>query len=61
MGLGAFWKTVINPDFDLARILTLNCIPEADQQAVFDKSGLNRAAPSSSCSSGCSTRPARRR
>jgi non-heme chloroperoxidase len=39
MGLGAFWKTVINPDFDLARVLTLNCIPEADQQAVFDKFG----------------------
>ncbi|HKB21996.1 MAG TPA: alpha/beta fold hydrolase, partial [Methyloceanibacter sp.] len=27
MGLGAFWKTVINPDFDLARVLSLNCIP----------------------------------
>jgi pimeloyl-ACP methyl ester carboxylesterase len=39
MGLGAFWKTVINPDFDLARVLTLNCIPEAHQQAVFDKFG----------------------
>src|SRR5262245_8068936 len=22
MGLGAFWNTVINPDFDLARVLT---------------------------------------
>jgi non-heme chloroperoxidase len=37
MGLGAFWKTVINPDFDLARVLTLNCIPAAEQRAVFDK------------------------
>jgi non-heme chloroperoxidase len=39
MGLGAFWKTVINPDFDLARVLTLNCLPEAEQRAVFDKFG----------------------
>jgi pimeloyl-ACP methyl ester carboxylesterase len=39
MGLSAFWKTVINPDFDLARILTLNCVPEAEQRAVFDKFG----------------------
>jgi non-heme chloroperoxidase len=28
---------VINPDFDLARVLTLNCIPAAEQRAVFDK------------------------
>ena len=39
MGLGAFWKTVINPDFDLARIYTLNRVPEAEQRAVFDKFG----------------------
>jgi non-heme chloroperoxidase len=39
MGLGAFWKTVINPDFDLARVLTLNCLPEAERRAVFDKFG----------------------
>ena len=39
MSLGAFWKTVINPDFDLARALSLNCIPEAEQRAVFDKFG----------------------
>lgn len=39
MGLGAFWKTVINPDFDLARIYTLNRVPEADQRAMFDKFG----------------------
>ena len=39
MSLGAFWKTVINPDFDLARVLSLNCIPEAEQRAVFDKFG----------------------
>lgn len=39
MGLGAFWKTVINPDFDLARIYTLNRLPENEQRAVFDKFG----------------------
>ena len=39
MGLGAFWKTVINPDFDLARIYTLNRVPEAQQRSVFDKFG----------------------
>jgi len=39
MGLGAFWKTVINPDFALARVLTLNCVPPAEQRAVFDKFG----------------------
>ena len=39
MGLGAFWKTVINPDFDLARIYTLNRVPEAEQRVVFDKFG----------------------
>lgn len=39
MGLGAFWRTVINPDFDLARIYTLNCVPKAEQRAVFDRFG----------------------
>jgi non-heme chloroperoxidase len=39
MGLGAFWNTVINPDFDLARIYTLNRVPESEQRAVFDKFG----------------------
>lgn len=45
MGLGAFWKTVINPDFDLARIYTLNRVPEAEQRVVFDEFGpeLGRA------------------
>jgi non-heme chloroperoxidase len=36
---GPFWKTVINPDFDLAKIYTLNRVPEAEQRAVFDKFG----------------------
>jgi pimeloyl-ACP methyl ester carboxylesterase len=39
MALGPFWKSVINADFDLARIYTLNRVPEADQRAVFDKFG----------------------
>jgi pimeloyl-ACP methyl ester carboxylesterase len=39
MGLGAFWDGVINADFDLARIYTLNRVPEAEQRAVFDRFG----------------------
>lgn len=39
MGLGSFWKTVINPDFNLARMYTLNRVPEAEQRAVFDRFG----------------------
>jgi len=39
IGLGQFWKSVINPDFDLARIYTLNRVPEAEQRAVFDRFG----------------------
>jgi pimeloyl-ACP methyl ester carboxylesterase len=39
IGLGAFWNTVINPDFDLARIYTLNRVPESEQRAVFEKFG----------------------
>lgn len=39
IGLGAFWKTVINPDFDLARVYTLNRVSQAEQRAVFDKFG----------------------
>ena len=39
MGLGQFWKTVINPNFDLACIYTLNRVPVAEQRAVFDNFG----------------------
>jgi pimeloyl-ACP methyl ester carboxylesterase len=39
IGLGAFWQTVIDPDFDLARIYTLNRVPESEQRAMFDKFG----------------------
>src|SRR5262249_14808004 len=31
MGLGQFWKTVINPNFDLACLYTLNRVPAAEQ------------------------------
>jgi non-heme chloroperoxidase len=39
MTLGSFWKSVINPDFDLAKIYTLNRLPAAEQKGVFDKFG----------------------
>jgi len=39
MSLGPIWKMVINPDFDLAKGLTLNRVPEAEQRIVFDKFG----------------------
>jgi non-heme chloroperoxidase len=39
MSLGQFWKSVINPDFVLAKVYTLNRVPEAEQRAVFDKFG----------------------
>src|SRR5262245_28592069 len=32
-------KAMTNPDFDLARVLTLNRVPESEQRAVFDKFG----------------------
>ena len=38
MGIPSFWKTVINPDFDLACFYSLNRVPK-DQRAVFDKFG----------------------
>ena len=39
MALGPIWKTIIDPDFAMARIYTLNRVPEAEQHAVFDKFG----------------------
>jgi non-heme chloroperoxidase len=39
MTLGAFWKTVIDPVFDLARTYSLNRIPPDQQRAVFDRFG----------------------
>jgi pimeloyl-ACP methyl ester carboxylesterase len=39
MGIPSFWKTVINPDFDLACFYSLNRVPKDQQRAVFDKFG----------------------
>jgi pimeloyl-ACP methyl ester carboxylesterase len=39
MQLGAFWKTVIPPDFALACLYSLNRVPADQQRAVFDKFG----------------------
>jgi pimeloyl-ACP methyl ester carboxylesterase len=39
MGIPSFWKTVIDPDFDLACFYSLNRVPKQEQRAVFDKFG----------------------
>jgi non-heme chloroperoxidase len=39
MTLGAFWKTVIDPDFDLACLYTLNRLKPEEQRRVFDRFG----------------------
>ena len=39
MRIPSFWKTVINPDFDLACFYSLNRVPKDEQRAVFDKFG----------------------
>jgi non-heme chloroperoxidase len=39
MAAGSFWTKVLDPVFDLARIYTLNRLPEAEQRTVFDKFG----------------------
>ena len=39
MGIPSFWKTVIDPDFDLACFYSLNRVPKDRQRAVFDKFG----------------------
>jgi pimeloyl-ACP methyl ester carboxylesterase len=39
MGIPSFWKTVINPDFDLACFYSLNRVPKDQRRAVFDKFG----------------------
>lgn len=39
MTLGPFWNTVIDPNFDLAEFYTLNCVPEAERRALFDRFG----------------------
>lgn len=39
MTIPSFWTTVISPDFDLACIYSLNCVPKDRQREVFDKFG----------------------
>lgn len=39
ISLGAFWTRVIDPNFDLACIYTLNLLPKDEQRSVFDKFG----------------------
>ena len=39
MGIPSFWKTVIDPVFDLACFYSLNRVPKDEQRAVFDKFG----------------------
>jgi non-heme chloroperoxidase len=39
MAAGPFWTKVLDPVFDLARVYTLNKLPEAEQRTVFDKFG----------------------
>ncbi len=39
MTIPSFWTTVISPDFDLACIYSLNCVPKDRQRAVFDQFG----------------------
>ena len=39
MAAGDFWTKVLDPIFELAKLYTLNRLPEAEQRAVFDKFG----------------------
>jgi pimeloyl-ACP methyl ester carboxylesterase len=39
MSIGPFWTKVVDPVFDLAKIYTLNRLPEDEQRRVFDKFG----------------------
>ena len=39
MGIASFWKTLINPDFDLACFYSLNLVPKDRRRAVLDKFG----------------------
>ena len=39
MAAGDFWTKVLDPVFDLAKIYTLNRLPESEQRAVFEKFG----------------------
>jgi pimeloyl-ACP methyl ester carboxylesterase len=37
MSLGPFWTTVIPPDFDLAKVYSLNRVPPEQQRDVFER------------------------
>jgi non-heme chloroperoxidase len=39
MTIASFWKTVIDPDFDLACFYSLNRVPKDQQRVVFDQFG----------------------
>jgi pimeloyl-ACP methyl ester carboxylesterase len=39
MTIPSFWKTVIDPDFDLACFYTMNKVPKDEQRALFDRFG----------------------
>jgi pimeloyl-ACP methyl ester carboxylesterase len=39
MSLGPFWTKVLDPNFDLACIYTLNRLPEGERRRVFDRFG----------------------
>ena len=39
MTIAAFWKTVIQPDFNLACVYSLNRVPKEQQRSVFDRFG----------------------
>ena len=39
MSIGAFWTRVIDPNFELACLYTLNRLPADEQRRVFDKFG----------------------
>ncbi len=39
MTIPSFWTTVINPDFDLACVYSMNKVPKDEQRALFDKFG----------------------
>jgi non-heme chloroperoxidase len=39
MSIGDLWNKVLDPIFELAKVYTLNRLPESEQRAVFDKFG----------------------
>lgn len=39
MSLGPFWTKALDPNFDLAKVYTLNLLPADEQRLVFDRFG----------------------